>query len=352
MIASAFHLPAKIPVAGFRIVRGKELGITIEESELRKAELSGTTATLKHSTERPRGQNDDRPVSSTRPSTSQQISQAALSFSRQPTYPELLLVANDEPGKPHGMRPARQLETDATDFLDFVKLTPDKPDTIQLFANRYGFLSGARRFLATNPERTIYGEDVADWFHAADFMRMAVEVWKMVRNRDVAGLNQRFRWVESKPGFPLRGLSGSAWCHDRGKKHDLTIISDAGKDDEVTNVATSWLRSEVNGMIETLVAPQLAFDDTRGNVVRLVPKTLKAALWLQFAFAVCGEQEYRECMVCGKPFGIDRHNRVSKRKVYCSGSCRVKASRQNATLKATSRDKRKVNNPSTRKGKV
>ncbi len=61
--------------------------------------------------------------------------------------------------------------------------------------------------------------------------------------------------------------------------------------------------------------------------LRFVPATLEQCLWLQFAEAVCGDKEFRECLVCHKPFEISpdvaRTNRL-----LCSATCKVRAYRR------------------------
>jgi hypothetical protein len=304
MLASVFHLPGKVPIAGFKVARGSDLQITNDEKTLRGSEW--------------------------------------------------VLVVNDNPFASSEWKSANQLQSDASDFLEFVKLTPDNPSGIVEFANRYGFLSGARRYKTADPPGSVFGEVVADWMNAVEAMKPAVDVWKLVRRRDRDSLKRFFRWIETKPGFPIRGVSGQMWVYDspNSPNSPLAIVSDAQKDDQIEGVAEKWLRSRANGYISSLVSPQIDLDEQQGNVVRLIPQTLKAAIWLQFAFAICGEQEYRECEACGKPFGIDPRNKVSARKVYCSGSCRVKASRERTITPIGKVRGRKSEGKTTKKGKV
>ena len=63
--------------------------------------------------------------------------------------------------------------------------------------------------------------------------------------------------------------------------------------------------------------------------LQITPKNLLAAMWLQFAQAVTGDKEYRQCKQCGKPFEISlAPEGMRKSREYCTDPCRFKAYRE------------------------
>jgi hypothetical protein len=61
-----------------------------------------------------------------------------------------------------------------------------------------------------------------------------------------------------------------------------------------------------------------------------VPRSLAAALWMQFADEVTGGGESARCLICGRWFRLDKH----KDRVYCGDTCNVRASRTRKKAKA------------------
>ena len=74
-----------------------------------------------------------------------------------------------------------------------------------------------------------------------------------------------------------------------------------------------------------------------GNIgwgeLRFVPRCLIDAIWLQFAEAVCGNKNYRQCLVCGKPFELSPDTARTSR-LFCSDSCKMHSYRQRKTKTA------------------
>jgi predicted nucleic acid-binding Zn ribbon protein len=71
-----------------------------------------------------------------------------------------------------------------------------------------------------------------------------------------------------------------------------------------------------------------ALRDSAGNVALSVEiDELMPALWLQFAFAVAEDKQYRRCAVCDRAFELaPGENRADRR--FCSDRCRIRAYRQ------------------------
>ncbi len=82
--------------------------------------------------------------------------------------------------------------------------------------------------------------------------------------------------------------------------------------------------------------PMLLWERTPRRQPRLrfrsVPKTLLAALWVQFAMAVEGDRQYHQCDQCGLWFEVAGERRVGANEKregakFCSNACRFRAYR-------------------------
>lgn len=56
----------------------------------------------------------------------------------------------------------------------------------------------------------------------------------------------------------------------------------------------------------------------------ILPDSLRAAAWAEFARAVCGNVDWGECQTCGELFELDPRQTRKDRK-YCSNACKQKA---------------------------
>lgn len=62
--------------------------------------------------------------------------------------------------------------------------------------------------------------------------------------------------------------------------------------------------------------------------LRLVPRSLEAFLWVQFAQEIAGVRAYRKCEACPKWFAVTEHTRRTRRdRIYCSDACKTRAYR-------------------------
>jgi hypothetical protein len=92
--------------------------------------------------------------------------------------------------------------------------------------------------------------------------------------------------------------------------------------------ALAFVHQQVNEHLAGAVTPRLEYDgENGGQYVELLPQNLLAALWLQFALAVAGDKDYRDCEVCATPFEVSLDAARADR-VFCSNACRSKAYRQ------------------------
>lgn len=62
--------------------------------------------------------------------------------------------------------------------------------------------------------------------------------------------------------------------------------------------------------------------------LRLAPKGLIGALWLQAALVISGSRRLKVCPVCGKLFAVAKGRNTRRDRVYCSHRCKIRAYRQ------------------------
>lgn len=98
---------------------------------------------------------------------------------------------------------------------------------------------------------------------------------------------------------------------------------------EVLAPARSALQGIINlKLIKHPVVPNLAWThcQTKQELrVRIAPSSLLAALWMQFANAVEGGKEYRQCDTCKTWFEVSAHTRGGAK--FCRDRCRSRAYR-------------------------
>lgn len=234
------------------------------------------------------------------------------------------------------------------------------------FANKWGTLGGNKsvqvelvdeEFNPINDKQYSWAEMPGSWLEEILEMRMALEIWDMVRSNDRESLIDLIYWEDG----------GIYWKHRVGD-HDTETLDD---DDLVWSVDVETGErsvSRINGLQETkaLVSvdeyhperrfhldpdqPGSAANYVIGDIVsdglaarvsaqlepptsgamptiRLVPDSLIGALWLQFANAVNGNIDYKRCEECRTWLEISPGAGRPDRS-YCSDACRMRAYRK------------------------
>src|SRR5206468_8187324 len=91
--------------------------------------------------------------------------------------------------------------------------------------------------------------------------------------------------------------------------------------------ALMHVQESVNGRLGAMASPGLRWDAESGRMaLELVPRGLLGALWLQFALAVGGNKEFRQCGQCNTWFELSPETSRTNR-LFCSGACRTRAHR-------------------------
>lgn len=239
------------------------------------------------------------------------------------------------------------------------------------FANKWGSLGGDASVevnLVDDEWRPIVGKTYL-WaespFHWCDEilkMRLALETWDMIRLKDDEALHNLISWENGEALWSHKiGDAPSenpdkrdlVWTVDvrEGEKfysasfgHDLGQGPVATEDYHPERLKTLTQESPepaarfivgdlVNEGLAGRVSAQLSERAGEGSsVLRLMPDSLIGALWLQFAFAVDGNLDYKRCEECQTWLeiapGAGRPDRS-----YCSDACRMRAYRKRAKAK-------------------
>jgi hypothetical protein len=261
-------------------------------------------------------------------------------------------------GCPSGQSPSGvpyQPLKDSGLFLIFAALDPTTRESLLAFANTYGLLGEDEEILLpayTTTRGTLSGrgEPYETWVKEIQAMRRAVELWNMLKSKNLSALRKVIQWVkvervdngkrvkkdavryQSRP-FNKKTPHGeveSAWIATPENSPAGFSGFQVGK---VTLPAWYRLQQVINRNLSGRVSPRLLWEESgeeeppRALGLYFVPHTLIGALWLQFSLAVAQSREYRQCQYCGKPFILAPHLARTNRR-NCSDSCKAMASRK------------------------
>ena len=201
-------------------------------------------------------------------------------------------------------------------FRKFADLDPADESRILAFANRYGRLE---------MEEPNYVDNLGSWKQEAGQMFVYVGYWDAYRDGRwdrPHKLNDVFR----------KQFIDTIFSHEATETREQMGMSTLPDRDRLTlaQAALLSIRSTINQNLaqwgtDTCVVYEQG-PDRLG--LRLVPRNLLAALWLQFARAVDGERDYRQCRSCRQWFQITYDNTGRRKtRVFCSNACRSKAYR-------------------------
>ena len=207
--------------------------------------------------------------------------------------------------------------TDATGlFRTFALAKPTKAGVLA-FANEYGLL-GTERYLDPDPREVpdamageqVVGERLSDWIAHILVMKDAVDVWDLVATRDEPGLKklQRSRKLFTKP--PAHRLAEPAAVEPQHDAYTADGFDRLGYYQSPRSVSLSdaWdfvMDAITQHLEETGVEMTMKWDRAqRTGRFYIAPRSLLAAMWVQFAEAVSEQKTYERCRLCGKPFEV------------------------------------------------
>ncbi|MFC1628424.1 hypothetical protein ACFL3H_04865 [Gemmatimonadota bacterium] len=214
------------------------------------------------------------------------------------------------------------------------------------FADKYGSLGGDVRRIVLRVSKTSTSkrdrqsrpdkaEPFSVWIQEIAAMKRAVELWDMLRESEEDELSRYIVWdgedelpyYDSHPDSidsetPREGnMAHRITLHGKTRRRNWQYFQTG----DLIQPAWNQLSKEINRGIEDRVLPALLWDSSYSRMILMLePNSLIGAMWLQFAHAVSGEQEYRRCLTCDKWIAI---NSQQSRMKYCSGKCRQKSYR-------------------------
>ncbi len=226
--------------------------------------------------------------------------------------------------------------------------TPLNRDGVLTFANRYGPLLGStgpniilpHRPGSAGGKQLGRGEKLDTWYDAILHLQLVCSIWDQIRNRDLKKLAQHVRWrnglveFETHPHLPDDVVPLSPFIRITRtlaieEQHPALYAGMVPGD--VITPAYRFIQHIVNQKLDGCGSPRMLWDEADGQMlVRLVPKNLLGAIWLQMAHAIERNGEFRRCAECDRWFEVSREGGRSD-KIYCSNACRVKAHRQRLT---------------------
>jgi hypothetical protein len=265
-------------------------------------------------------------------------------------------------------RSARELWESARDhyglFLELAQVEPT-PEGVRRFRKRFEDLpvrgmslivdSGTRhvldRFVKSRPQLP----DDSSLLEATLDMRMCVNLWRLLDHP----LSQRFAMEDEPERTELKnhvrwqkgGDNGLCVVYDSHPGLDakqkvpppdtriVKVIASKSmcpdlwwqfRSDDPVIPTISYLQRVVNQYLQDTTIPRLLWDRAQKRMKMfkwIIPKTLLAAIWLQFQEAILGNEKYEKCKECGRWLGVFAAGARIDRQ-YCSASCKVKAHRR------------------------
>jgi hypothetical protein len=200
------------------------------------------------------------------------------------------------------------------------------------------------------------------WERAIRKLEATVRLWDLVCRRDLVGLDdllkcsyvdhaegnkssRRWSWYLSESLNPprrcstqanLEGMASSEEVKERCSANAFQVLPDElfpwisshffeiPRPEDAFEVARKYVQKNVAGELHGRVHTELVVEPgTNDLVLKMQPEDLRAAMWLQFAQAIAGKKQYRQCRVCAKWFEVltDDDGR-SARRLFCSDPCK------------------------------
>jgi hypothetical protein len=234
---------------------------------------------------------------------------------------EMWLVESTPVGVSTMVRWHQPLNENTGLFREFAQVDVT-PEGVIAFANRYGSLGGELGQLVTlgnrrAKEKSVYrGEAISAWTEEIVSLRRLLSLWDAERKPEII--------------FSTKPKVISAESVRPAGMDEIVVYRDTEPDtyerlrDRPAEIAQHYLRTKIDAkLLEHRSTTRLMNDKKRGlPTLFIVPSSLIAAIWLQFARAVDGDRQYRSCKNCNKWFQIGRGGRRADAEC-CSDSCRA-----------------------------
>jgi hypothetical protein len=239
-------------------------------------------------------------------------------------------------------------------FYTFAAL-PLTAEGVLAFANTYGCLGIAEKLPTEIDEGPAEGESLWDWDQEIRELRGTLAVWQAlkVHTDPVAALSpyvtvtqeadrnaKPYHIASAQEAAALTATlrAGGDWyCTVRSEgDRALAPYRPSSPLEDVAMVmraaAMEFVQRGINWKLLEHTHAGLAYLPDRGDThprIRIIPRHLLGALWLQFARAVDGNKDYGQCLTCENRFEISlQETGYRTNRSYCSDACRSKAYRE------------------------
>jgi hypothetical protein len=167
----------------------------------------------------------------------------------------------------------------------------------------------------------VIGDSLDRWKRLIDRLGDLVHAWNTLQSSNVDQIASV---------FPNRKRHGKDELQLRSRDDKLIMAVDLGEVPSKPKLKASAKRLlllAINEHLQGKFGFGLTVNDSADRSwFSIHPKSLEAAIWLQFAQAALGNKEFRECEACGTPFEVSldafRTNRT-----LCSSPCKARAHR-------------------------
>lgn len=279
-----------------------------------------------------------------------------------------------------GWQNTTPLKSHSALFREFASLDTDDLDQLLGFANRHGMLGLEEpiRLEAETPPHRVMGERYMSWRLAIRGLRRTVRLWDAVARGDTDELSgwvvahdainkglwetiigenpslfpgnvrtdtipgdilgETRVWGVTDPyddakGWPDWFHTSLAWMwrvYSRPELAERFMYMGSDRDysrstaSPLVSVATRVVAGTINQVLDKRVSPFLSPDIVGSRpVMRFYPNSLLAALWFQFAQAVTGNKDYRQCRDCRHWFEVSAEDDArTARRLFCSSACK------------------------------
>ena len=244
--------------------------------------------------------------------------------------PELMLVEHAPDGVLRRVRQHRTLREETALFLEFAKVDLTS-EAVIAFANRYGTLGGKLRHPVTigspgakqqgfNP-----GEALAAWYREISAVRRLLPLRYPDRKPEITFETDTesitARWPDGWEMVVFRATEPDTY--ERLK-------------DKPTEIMRHYLKTQINRKLSEHWSTGRLLEYKGALTLFIVPSSLIAAIWLQFACAIDGNHKYQSCKNCKKWFELGGAGRRADAET-CSDSCRAAFTYRQKKAKKTKR---------------
>jgi len=178
-----------------------------------------------------------------------------------------------------------------------------------------------------------YGEPLGLWRDQIELMRVATTLWQHASEMDDGALAEILEFRNDEiPGLVTFKVPTPTPSPGYPSSDDWGITSPrALKSNDLVPAAFELVQEILNSQLSqfSLSAKVVWNPNELAMAFQIVPVVLLGAIWLQFAQAVSGNKEYRNCDQCGTPFEISlAPEGKRKNRKFCKDACRFKAYRE------------------------